>query len=112
MSGHVYAMRIGRADLVILSNLTDEVTESLVDVDSLLGGRLNEFTPEVFRQVTTLCSMVVLAFKRQQGGLKHTIHSNLSLILKVTFICYNDDWEGVLVLYSEDLLVECADLLE
>ena len=44
-----------RTNLVILSNLTDEVTESLVDVNSLLGRRLDEFASEVFRQVTTLC---------------------------------------------------------
>jgi hypothetical protein len=41
-----------------------------------------------------------------------TIHSDLSLILEVAFVCYYDDGEGVLVLHSEDLLVECADLLE
>jgi hypothetical protein len=54
---YIHAMRT--TDLVIFSDLTDEVTESLIDVDSLLGGRLDEFASEVFRQVTTLCRMLV-----------------------------------------------------
>lgn len=42
--------------LVVLSNLTDEVCEGLVDVDTLLSRRLDEFATEVLGKITTLCT--------------------------------------------------------
>jgi len=44
--------------------------------------------------------------------LNRTIHSNLSFVLQVTLVGHNNNRERVLVLYSEDLLVEGADLFE
>lgn len=41
-----------------------------------------------------------------------TIHSDLTFVLKVAFVGDDDDWEGVLVLDTKDLLVESADFLE
>lgn len=44
--------------------------------------------------------------------LGHTIHANLSFIFQVTLVSDDDNREGILVLDSEDLLVECADFLK
>ena len=46
--------RTKKIDFVVFPNLTDEVTESLINIDSLLGGRLNEFASKMFCQVTAL----------------------------------------------------------
>ena len=43
---------------------------------------------------------------------KRTVHSNLSVVLEVALVGDNDDWERVLVLDTQNLLVECADFLE
>ena len=42
----------------------------------------------------------------------HTVHSHLPLVLQVALVGYNDDWERVLVLHAEDLLMEGADFLK
>ena len=39
---------------VVLANLPNEVAECLVDVDALLGRRLDELAAEVLRKITTL----------------------------------------------------------
>jgi hypothetical protein len=49
---------------------------------------------------------------RREKKLRLTIHSNLSLILKITLVGHDDDRERVLVLDAKNLLVERADLLE
>jgi hypothetical protein len=49
---------------------------------------------------------------RRRNKLRLTIHSNLSLILKITLVGHDDDRERVLVLDAKNLLVERADLLE
>jgi hypothetical protein len=41
--------------LVVTPNLTDELAESLVDIDAVLSRGLNKLAIEVFRKVTTLC---------------------------------------------------------
>jgi len=46
------------------------------------------------------------------GKITTLIHANLSFVFQVTFICDDDDGEGILILYSQDLLVECAYFLE
>ena len=40
--------------LVVLADLADKVGERLVDVDALLGRRLDELAAEVLREVTAL----------------------------------------------------------
>jgi hypothetical protein len=40
---------------VVFPDLTDEVREGLVDIDALLGRRLDEFAAKVLCEVTTLC---------------------------------------------------------
>lgn len=41
-----------------------------------------------------------------------TLLGNLSLALQITLVADDNDWEVVLVLYSQDLLLEGHDLLE
>ena len=41
--------------LVVPPDLADEIRERLVDIDALLGGRLDEAAVEVLREVATLC---------------------------------------------------------
>ena len=43
---------------------------------------------------------------------KRTIHAHLALVLEIAFIGDDDDGERVLVLYSEDLLVEGRDFFK
>ena len=42
-------------NLVVLADLTDELGERGVDVDALLGRRLEELATEMFREVSALC---------------------------------------------------------
>ena len=44
------------------------------------------------------------------GG--RTVHSHLPLVLQVALVGHDNDWERVLVLYTQNLLVEGADFLE
>jgi hypothetical protein len=41
--------------LVVAPNLTNELAESLVDIDAVLSRGLNKLAIEMFRKVTTLC---------------------------------------------------------
>jgi hypothetical protein len=41
--------------LVVTPNLTNELAESLVDIDAVLSRGLNKLAIEMFRKVTTLC---------------------------------------------------------
>lgn len=41
-----------------------------------------------------------------------TIHAHLSFVFEITFVRNDDDGEGILVLHSQDLLVERADFLK
>jgi hypothetical protein len=43
------------ADFVVLPDLTNEVTESLVDVDALFCRCLDELARKMFGEVTALC---------------------------------------------------------
>jgi len=43
---------------------------------------------------------------------RRTVHADLPLVLEITLVGDDDDGEGVLVFYAEDLLVEGADLLK
>lgn len=45
---------ITHAYLVVLPDFTDEVSEGLIDVDPLLGRRLDELAAKVLRKVTAL----------------------------------------------------------
>jgi len=80
--------------LVVFPDFANQIAESLIHIDALLGGSLDELAVEMLREVTTL------------------VHSDLPLELKVTLVGDNDDRERILVLYSQDLLVEGADFLE
>lgn len=80
--------------LVVLSDLADEVRESLVDVDALLGRRFNEFATKVFCKISAL------------------IHANLALVFKVALVGDDDDRERILILDTENLLMEGANFLE
>jgi len=87
--------------------------ESLVNIDPLLRRCLNELASKVLRKTTTLCYNRVINIQvgvtcRRSGN---TICVNLSPMFQVTLV--RDDYNGkeVLVLDAEDLLVECADLL-
>jgi hypothetical protein len=42
--------------LVVLSNLTDEIAERLVDIDTLLSRCLDELAAEMLGKITTLWS--------------------------------------------------------
>ena len=42
-------------DLIIFPDFANEITESLVHVDTLLGRRLDKSAPQVFGEVATLC---------------------------------------------------------
>ena len=42
--------------LVVLANLADKVGECFVDVDALLGGRLDEAAAEVLCEIAALCN--------------------------------------------------------
>lgn len=79
---------------VVLSYLADEIAECLVDVDALLSRCFDELAAKVFCKVTAL------------------IHSNLSLILKIALVSYDDNRERILVLHTKNLLMESANFLE
>ena len=106
------------AHVIVLADLADELAERVVDVDPLLRGGLNELAVEVLCQVPALCNRRVSAptFPRiqigQERGQGRTVHANLALVLEVALVRNDDDWEVVLILDAQDLLVECADLLE
>lgn len=80
--------------LVVLPYLTDEVAERLVDVNALLSRCLDELAAEVLCKVTAL------------------IHSNLSLILEIALVSHDNDRERILILNTEDLLMESANFLK
>ena len=48
----------------------------------------------------------------KSGRYNRTVHANLALILQIALVCDNDDWERVLILDTENLLMECANFLE
>lgn len=50
-------LRLRETDLVVLPDLAHELTKRLVDVDSLLCGRLDEAAAKVFCQVAALYRM-------------------------------------------------------
>jgi len=79
---------------VVFADFTDEIAERLIHVDTLLSGRLNKSAPQMFGKVATL------------------VHPDLALVLQVTLISDQDNWETILVLDSQDLLVERANFLE
>jgi len=80
--------------LVISADFTNEVTESIIDVDSLLSRCLDEFAVKVACQITAL------------------IHTDLSLVLEIAFVSDDNHWKGVLVLYAKNLLVESRDFFK
>jgi len=80
--------------LIVLADFPNKVAEGLVNVDTLLGGGLDELAAEMFCHVSAL------------------VHANLAFVLQITFISNDDHREGVSVLHAENLLVEGADLLE
>ena len=43
---------------------------------------------------------------------ERTVHPNLSLVFQITLVGDNDDRERILILHSQDLLVEGADFFE
>jgi len=61
--------------LIELSDLADELAERLIDVDSLLGGGLDELAVEVFCQITAL------------------VHADLSLVFQIALVGHDDDGE-------------------
>jgi len=42
----------------------------------------------------------------------HTLLRNLSLVLQITLVAHYDDWEIILILDSQNLLLERQDFLE
>lgn len=48
----------------------------------------------------------------KSGRYNRTVHANLALILQIALVCDNDDWERVLILDTENLLMESADFLK
>ena len=100
------------AHLVVPPDLTHEAAERLVDVDSLLGGRLDELAAKVLREVAALCVARSAGGRRGAGACARTVHAHLALVLQVALVRNNDDGERVLVLHAQDLLVEGADFLE
>lgn len=80
--------------LVVLPDLPDKITERLIDVDTLLGRGLDKFASEMFGKVTAL------------------VHANLTLVFQIALVRYDNNGERILVLHTEDLLVECADFFE
>jgi len=84
----------GRLLLVVSSGFAHEVGECLINVDPLLGGRLDELASKVFCQISAL------------------IVADLAFVLEVALVGDDDDGERVLVLDAEDLLVESADFFE
>jgi len=80
--------------LIVLSDLTNKVAKRLVNVNALLSRRFNKLATEV------LCEVAAL------------IHSDLSLILKITLVGHDDDRKRILILDAKNLLVESANFLE
>lgn len=72
----------------------DDGDKGLVDVDALLGRRLDALRAEALREVAALVGL------------------HLALVLEVALVGDDDDGEVVPVLDAEDLLVERRDLLE
>lgn len=72
----------------------DDSDERLVNVDTLLGRRLNALGAEALGEVATLVGL------------------DLALVLEVALVGDNDDGEVVSVLDAENLLVERRNLLE
>jgi len=80
--------------LVISADFPDKVSESLINIDSLFGGSFDELASKVLGEVTAL------------------VHANLAFVLQIRLIGDDDNREGVLILHTEDLLVEDADFLK
>jgi len=80
--------------LVVPSDLTDKDNEGFVDVDAHFGGGFDELAAEVLGKVTAL------------------VHADLTLVFQIALVRHDDNGERVLVLHTEDLLVECADFFE
>lgn len=55
-------------DAVVFANLADEVGERLVDVDALLGARLDEATSKVLGEVASLCRSVSVVRASERPG--------------------------------------------
>jgi len=103
-------------DLVVLSDFSNECTESLVDIDSLLGRRLDKFAAKVLGEITPLYIGVIKSVSAC-GDINHqnriqTIHPNLSFILQIALVGNDDNRESILILDPKDLLVERADFLK
>jgi hypothetical protein len=79
---------------VVSANLSDNVIESLVDIDTRLCRRLDE-----------------LAAKRTGQGLT-LLPADLALALQIALVACHDHGEVVLVLHAKNLLLEGGDLLE
>jgi hypothetical protein len=88
------------ADFVVLPDLTNEVTESLVNVDALFCRCLDKFARKMFGEVTALCLRPMLRRLRSkiQGG--RTVHAHLSLIFQITFVGDHNNGKHVLIFYS------------
>lgn len=101
--------------LVILPNLPHEVSESLVDVDSLLGGGLDKFAAEVLGKIATLCGSVAPQSIRSAHTSDIellTVHAHLALVFEIALVGDDDHGELIHVLDPQDLLIERADFFK
>jgi hypothetical protein len=85
---------LGKRLLVVPANLPHELIEGLVNVDLLLGRGFNELAAKVLGEVLAL------------------LHGDLAVVFQITLVTHNDDGEVVLVLNTENLLVEGGDLVK
>ena len=85
---------LGKGLLVVPADLADELVEGLVDVDLLFGGRLDELAAKVLGKVLAL------------------LRGDLAVVLEIALVGHDDNGEVVLVLDTENLLVEGGDLVK
>jgi hypothetical protein len=106
--------RDGRNYVAVFAYLADEAAEGLVDVDSELGRRFDEWAFKSPRELTALLtkrasqSWDILRGRRGQ----YTTDANLTLELQIALIGDNDDGEVVLILDLQNELLEVHGLFE
>jgi hypothetical protein len=99
-----------KTNFVMPPDFSNETTERLVYILPQFRRRFNKLATKMFRKVTSLWEELSLGRKLRK--LEHTICTNLSLVFQVTFVRDDNNGNLVVILHSQDLLVEGVDFLE
>lgn len=118
--GAAAARRVALHLAVISPDLAHNVVEGLVDIDAGLGRRLDELAAERLGKRFALCAVETTNVSASQGRRQQnetalwapTLPRYLPLALQIALVAYHHHGEVVLVLDTQDLLLEGGDFLE